>query len=67
MIALYFGQILTRWGVAVSKFSGWFVDFFPVNLLLVRAQQIAAKRFYPRGNTQTWRGWEFNRSWSWSL
>jgi len=39
--AIYFGRILTRLGVSdlYCKFSGWFFDFFPVNLLLVRSQQ----------------------------
>jgi len=36
-VALYFGRIITRLGVAYSNFSGCFFDFLPVNLLLVRA------------------------------
>jgi len=37
---LEYGLIRTRLGVAeFPKFSGFFFDFFPVNLLLVRSNQ----------------------------
>jgi len=36
---LYFGRIRTRLGVSISEFSGCFVDFLPLNLLLVRSNQ----------------------------
>jgi len=60
-VALYFGRIRNRLGVIQCPFSGFFFNFFQLNLLLVRSHQaeiINHKASYPRTQQRVRWGWE---------